>query len=488
MTPPEIMQKFTLNSRQAWQFAAAAVVSFHLACWVPGCQWFMILFLYCMFRLAGFSVSQPPAMAKFEFSFEYRLAGLFTGRKSVLFGLGIGLAVYVPHLIFLWTLFGPAAIGLWLVLAFWLGLFLLAGTACLMRFGPVVWAVAAPFFWTGMEYFRSENYYLRFSWLNASYDFSTSAALPYLARFGVYGIGFVLMAWAAYVGAFTALSKAKRAVAGLVLLAVSTFPLWLPLPEPPDGKIMDVTGIQLEGSNAGQVKAALDAAVQKYPKTDLFVLSEDTFEGPVPPEILDWCKTHGKWLAVGGQEPASAKNYFNTVYVVRPDGTIAFEQAKSVPVQFMKDGLPAREQHLWESPWGHVGFGICYDASYTRVTDELIRQGAQALIFPSMDVADWGRAEHELHGRIAPMRAAEYTVPVFRLGSSGISQFVRSDGRVMETAPFPGQDAMLNAQMELTAPGHIPVDRPLTQLALVLTAALILYMIVEAWWSPKLPQ
>ena len=62
-----------------------------------------------------------------------------------------------------------------------------------------------------------------------------------------------------------------------------------------------------------------------------------------------------------------------------------------------------------------IGICICYDLSYRRVTDPLIRMGAQALIVPTMDVADWGRRQHELHARVAPVRAAEYGVPIFRL-------------------------------------------------------------------------
>jgi apolipoprotein N-acyltransferase len=283
------------------------------------------------------------------------------------------------------------------------------------------------------------------------------------------------------------LTKAKRIIFGVMLAALSTLPLWLPVPEFPEAKDINVTGIQLEGSSAGQVKSALDAALKKYPQTDLFVLSEYTFEGPIPPEILDWCKEHAKWLAAGGEDPLPPRKYYNTVFVVGTNGAIVFRQAKCVPVQFMKDGVSARDQRLWDSPWGQVGFGICYDASYTRVTDELIRQGAQALIFPTMDSAEWGKAEHQLHARIAPMRAAEYSVPIFRLCSSGISQFVRPDGRVMSSAPFPGQDAMLNVQLELTTPGRIPVDRPLAQLSVLLAAMIIVFIMVDAWWAPRPP-
>jgi len=343
-------------------WALVAVASFHLAYLLPVFPWPIIFFLYGV----------------------YRLTGLATGRQAFWFGMAVGLAAYAAHLAFFWTLFGAAAIALWCILSFWLALFLVLGRICLLRFGPVAWAVMAPLLWTGLEYFRSELYYLRFTWLSAGYAFSYSASLPFLAGFGVYGVGFLLMAWAAFAGVIPRLSKFARLAVGVALAGVSTLPLWQHLALGPSVKPINIVGVQLEGAGEGQVKAALEAALKKYPQTDLFVLSEYAFLGPLPPSIMEWCKQHHRWLVAGGEDPIAKAEYYNSVFVVGPDGAIVFQQGKCVPVQFMKDGLPARDQHIWDSPWGKLGFGICYDASYTRVTDELIRQGAQALIFPAM--------------------------------------------------------------------------------------------------------
>ncbi|MBE7498754.1 MAG: hypothetical protein HS113_00260 [Verrucomicrobiales bacterium] len=46
------------------------------------------------------------------------------GRWAFYTGLAVGLGMYGPQLHFFWGLFGPAAVALWLVLAFWLALFL----------------------------------------------------------------------------------------------------------------------------------------------------------------------------------------------------------------------------------------------------------------------------------------------------------------------------------------------------------------------------
>ena len=176
--------------------------------------------------------------------------------------------------------------------------------------------------------------------------------------------------------------------------------------------------------------------MKKVPEAELLVLSEYTFHGPIPEMIKTWCREHKKHLVAGGEDALSLSNYFNTAFVIDPNGEIVFKQAKSVPIQFFKDGVPAREQKLWDSPWGKLGFAICYDASYRRVIDELVRQGAQGLVFPTMDVAEWGKTQHELHSRIIPMRAAEYQLPIFRVCSSGISQLVDRKGAVKASAPF----------------------------------------------------
>jgi apolipoprotein N-acyltransferase len=223
--------------------------------------------------------------------------------------------------------------------------------------------------------------------------------------------------------------------------------------------------------------SSLDKMLAADPATDLFVLSEYTFDGTVPDKIKNWCRKHQRYLIVGGKEDGPNKNFYNTAFVIGPTGEIVFRQVKSVPIQFFKDGLPAQEQKLWDSPWGKIGICICYDLSYARVTDQLIRLGAQAIIVPTMDVAEWGQHQHELHARVAPVRAAEYGVPIFRLASSGISQCVDRVGRVTASAPFPGPQAILSGRLILAQPGSLPFDRWLAPFATGAMAAMILWFL-----------
>ena len=428
--------------------ALGAVVSFTLAYSISWGGFLMLGFLFCLISLAKFG----------------------TPRQAFYFGLAIGMLIYPPQLWCFYTIFKTAAIPLWAIFAFWLALFLLLAQLCFSNFKPVIAVVLIPFLWTGLEYFRSELWYLRFSWLNVGYAFSNWQILPFHIL-GVYGVGFLCAACAA----FFIVARRKIYAAGIVLLvfAIAAMSLQSRSHSTTTGPHANIVGVQLEFPSEGGVLTILRQLDKKFPKADVFVLSEYTFTGPVPEQVKTWCREHRRYLIVGGEDPAANENYYDTAFVIGPNGEVVFKQAKCVPIQFFKDGLPAREQKVWESPWGKIGICICYDLSYARVTDELIRLGAQAMIVPTMDVSEWGRHEHELHARIAPVRAAEYGIPIFRVASSGISQSVDNMGYVTASAPFPGQLATVQSVLIFRKSGSLPIDRGLAPISVFVTAATI---------------
>jgi apolipoprotein N-acyltransferase len=383
-----------------------------------------------------------------------------------------------------WQIFGPAALALWLILAVWIALFVALARLCFLQFRPVWAVILIPLIWTGLEYFRSELYYLRFSWLNVGYVFSGSGLLPLLGTLGMYGVGFAAMAIAAALTACHSLwARVTVAAVAALLVASSLLPgrMMRRQLEITPGKEVEVAAVQLEFANDNAVISALDHLLKTAPERELLVLSEYTFDGPVPEAIKLWCHYHRRYLIVGGKDPARSNKFYDTAFVIGPNGEILFRQAKAVPIQFFNDGLPAPAQALWESPWGKIGICICYDLSYTRVTDRLIRLGAEALIVPTMDVADWGRHEHELHARVAPVRATEYRVPVFRVASSGISQLVDATGQVTASAPFPGELAVVSGRLHFSRPGTLPFDRWLAPVASCITAGLIIWFSARHW-------
>ena len=405
-----------------------------------------------------------------------------TVRRAFYFGLTTGFLCYAPQLYFFWNIFGPGAIVLWLLLAFWIGLFTAIICGCIRRWGKakVLWLI--PIIWAGIEYFRSELYYLKFSWLNIGYalpiQFSGTGTHPigmYAAGFAVFGIvtaypcKFILklkpLAW------FVSLTV-------LLIIVATVFPTDY---RSASFSRLSIAGVQMEFPNENILPKVLNHALAKNPDAQIFVLSEYTLGGPVPDSLKSWCREHLRFLVVGGEELLGTTNFYDTAFVIGTNGEVVFKQVKSVPIQFFKDGLPAPEQKVWESPWGKIGFCICYDLSYTRVTDRLVKQGAQLLIVPTMDVESWGRHEHELHTRVAPVRAAEYGIPIFRLASSGISQVVDWDGKVIAQAPFPGNVEILSAKLRLPMHGSLPLDRYLEPLCVSITAIVTAVLLFLAW-------
>jgi apolipoprotein N-acyltransferase len=473
-----------------WQtitLAAGAVGAFHLAFMVPALCWLVLAYLGCLFALR-------------------RLA---TARQAFYVGLAIGLGVFVPQMGFLWTIFQAAAIPLWLILALFHAAFLLLLNRVEFRLGTKWAVILAPVLWCGIEYFRSEVWWLRFAWFTAGSVFYDSVFL-FLPFAGIYGVGLTVMASC---GACSYAWNARRRKLRLAILAATTLILLyhsLPslMADRRKRPTTKVAGLQLEFPAVPDVLTGLDALAKAYPEAELLMLSEYTFaDGPPPPSVKAWCQRNGRWLVVGGKqliEPGSRRGdeadssappplrlltsaatkerFYNTAFVISTNGEIVFTQAKSQPIQFFADGEPAPSQRVWDSPWGKLGIAICYDASYRQVTDELIRQGAVALLIPTMDVTAWGEHQHRLNARMARIRAAEYRVPIFRVASSGISQIIDRTGREIATAPFPGQGEMIAGELRWTAKGGtVPLDEWIAPACTWATGGVMLWLGALAW-------
>jgi apolipoprotein N-acyltransferase len=104
---------------------------------------------------------------------------------------------------------------------------------------------------------------------------------------------------------------------------------------------------------------------------------------------------------------------------------------------------------------------------------------------PTMDVVDWGKHEHQLHALVAPMKAAEYGIPIFRVASSGVSQLVARDGSVLCSLPFPAQGQIIAGEIRLALLGRVPLDRYLAPFASGLTALLVCWFVGSSVWRKR---
>src|SRR5260221_2599613 len=131
-----------LNWGKSLLYAALAIVCFHIAYTsikFPVCGLFIFGYAFGLVRLAD----QPSV------------------RRVFYFGLIVGFLCAAPQACFFWSIFSVAAVVLWLVFAFWIGLFTAIVCGCIRCWGKVRTAWLIPVVWTGLEYFRSELYYLK---------------------------------------------------------------------------------------------------------------------------------------------------------------------------------------------------------------------------------------------------------------------------------------------------------------------------------------
>jgi apolipoprotein N-acyltransferase len=404
------------------------------------------------------------------FYFLLRLSDAKSIKAAVYSSLLSGFFISAIHMRFFYNIFAQASIALWLIMALWTTLFVLSITILKKKISNWQFALSAPLLFFVFEYINCEIYPLKFSWLSAGYLFYDSSLKELLPIIGIYGLSLLIF----LLVSFSTLSKHyAKIIGGLCLLILICSFLTSKAPKDNSGPI--ITGVQMEFPDEMVIFKELDKALKKHPDTNIFMLSEYTFMEGIPEEAFEWCKANKKYLLAGAKIYTKDKESFrNTAIVINPEGKVEFSQVKSVPIQFFNDGIPAQKQKLWNSPWGTFGICICYDLSYSKVTDRLIDLGAEALLVPTMDVISWGKNQHKLHSRVAPIRAAEYRIPIFKVSSSGISQSVNHKGQTQASASYPGQYEVISTRLSLNGKGSKPFDRLLFIPAIVFVILIIL--------------
>jgi len=305
--------------------AVGAVLCFHAAFREPRVAWLVVGCLACLIELRR----------------------LPTPRAAFYAGLGVGLGIYMPPMAFLGSVFGAAALVLWTILAaFHAGFVVLLHR--IERIGGSCWALGlAPVVWCGLEYFRSEVWWLRFSWLSVGSIFVEGPQL-WLRFLGVHGLGFVAASFAA-TGLMLFQPRLRRwgAVAGVGCLFLTAGILTADSSRRTSPKEnhegVRVAGIQLEAPRVPEVLVAPDALGQTDPEVEFVQLSEYTFDGDIPSAVRSWCHRHRKWLVAGGREAlpdsGTASATRGPALGLRTSGGI-----RSIP----QHGLRRR------SPWGRL--------------------------------------------------------------------------------------------------------------------------------------
>lgn len=85
---------------------------------------------------------------------------------------------------------------------------------------------------------------------------------------------------------------------------------------------------------------------------------------------------------------------------------------------------------VFETPYGQVGLGVCYDYLYIDVVQKLARNGANIMLMPTDDDMNSDAMFPFYHAADAIFRAVEHRVAFASAGTNGISLVVDPYGRV----------------------------------------------------------
>jgi apolipoprotein N-acyltransferase len=165
----------------------------------------------------------------------------------------------------------------------------------------------------------------------------------------------------------------------------------------------------------------------------------------------------------------------NSLILVTPDGRIGTSYAKRQLVPF-GEFVPGRKwlgflealhltiydraagkpvQPLLDAgtPVGKIGSAICYESSYSRLTQEQVKRGANILVVASDDTWFGRTAAASQHAAISSVRAAESDRYLVRAAPTGISRVIDPAGRVLDEGQlFREKVVMAKAEARKTMP------------------------------------
>jgi apolipoprotein N-acyltransferase len=357
-----------------------------------------------------------------------------TVREAFYIGLFCGISYFGGTLYWLGNIFYQATIPLCVIVALFPALFS-ALYVWLNRRLPLLplWVVAA-ITWTAIEVYRSELFVLNFGWMGLGYGVARFPALASgAAWFGSYGLTFGIVALGAFM--IKPASNKKRFYMrsiGLLLFWLALF--ILPHIEPVIKSHLNVRLVQAMVDERAFFQLSRSPSVIK---PDIIVwteyaLKEDPELNPkLWQELQQLARESKSCLIFGGEHTLNEKfyTYENSAYVLDPNGELIGRHVKNHTVHLFKDGKPGTQARAFNTPFGKIGIGICFDMDYPDVARKLVQDGAEVLLIPNMDPDEWGSAQHEQHRLIFQMRAIECGRWLARADVAGGTSVVSPSGK-----------------------------------------------------------
>lgn len=206
-------------------------------------------------------------------------------------------------------------------------------------------------------------------------------------------------------------------------------------------------------------------------------------EGFVPEFITraqDFSRDHGVHLVAGAlrvpRDPGARMT--NEAMVFTPEGRLAFEYVKSIPVPGEPIIAGNGEVQTLDTPYGRLGVIICFDADFPALGRKAALRGVDLLLVPAND---W-RAITPLHGEMTVFRAIEGGFSLVRAASNGLSIATDSRGvRLGSNDSFASPGAILYADVPIA--GRVTLYARCGDFFAYLCALALAALTASAAWS-----
>ncbi len=137
---------------------------------------------------------------------------------------------------------------------------------------------------------------------------------------------------------------------------------------------------------AGKFSPDIVCLPETFPFIGIPIEESLKFAEPIPGKITESlsqiAKEHGFWL-IGGTFEKNKQSLYNSCFVMDEKGKIKGIYHKMFPTMGeLENGItPGKEPLVLDTPWGKIGFAICFDMNFKEVMDSLGDRGAKLVFF-----------------------------------------------------------------------------------------------------------
>ena len=160
----------------------------------------------------------------------------------------------------------------------------------------------------------------------------------------------------------------------------------------------------------------------------------ETIPGDLTSSFSSLANKHNVWLIPGSIYESAGKDIFNTTPVFSPSGDLIGKYRKRYPWRPNEKTTPGEEHFVFNIDGiGIVGIMICYDMWFPEVARDLVHNGAEIIVVPTMTTTG-DRPQEKVIAHSTAITQQAYVVSCNGVGRGGVggSLIIDPEGAVLQ--------------------------------------------------------